>query len=39
MLGLIDQFGYDSKVLKTVYDENSDVWIVQRKIIEKRKTA
>lgn len=39
MLGLIDQFGYDSKVLKTVYDENSDVWIVQRKIIEKRKTS
>lgn len=39
MLGLFDQFGYDSKVLKTVYDENSDLWIVQRKIFERRKSG
>jgi HTH-type transcriptional regulator, sugar sensing transcriptional regulator len=36
LMGIIEHFGYDSRVLKAIYDEKKDLWLIQRKLIQKK---
>jgi sugar-specific transcriptional regulator TrmB len=39
LLGVLDSFGYESLVLKNVYDEKRRTWIIQRKLSKKEEVA
>ena len=36
LMAILGHFGYDSKVLKTIYDAKKDIWLIQRKLFLKK---